>query len=235
MRAEAAHQWRNFTGGGSTWQDHCLELQEYQPVHSHRKRVLMDNPTCLKVWIPPVILPAKSCKCRGFHDSVDAALMPAQRKFDRCASAAALYDQRMKDFDAWCCWPCYNGDLQGQLKWGTVHENSHMKSSGVIRQSQINGKPMPVKINESSRFSLNYLSLSSGLLSLVKQHTSPHELATNFDVSLKCEPGVTVSWRLPEKSLKSVALKRSQHGEQAYECIWMHMTHDSDEPPIVSR
>mmetsp|Transcript_88648 Transcript_88648/g.141119 ORF Transcript_88648/g.141119 Transcript_88648/m.141119 type:complete len:162 (-) Transcript_88648:72-557(-) len=25
----------------------------------------------------------------------------AQRKFDRCASAAALYDQRMKDFDAW--------------------------------------------------------------------------------------------------------------------------------------
>jgi hypothetical protein len=29
-------------------------------------------------------------------------LLPAQRKFDRCASAAALYDQRMKDFDAWC-------------------------------------------------------------------------------------------------------------------------------------
>lgn len=25
----------------------------------------------------------------------------AQRKFDRCASEAALYDQRMKDFDAW--------------------------------------------------------------------------------------------------------------------------------------
>lgn len=59
MRAEAAHQWRNFTGGGSAWQDHCLECQDYQPVHSYRKRVLMDNPTCLKIWIPPVILPAK--------------------------------------------------------------------------------------------------------------------------------------------------------------------------------
>ena len=82
----------------------------------------------------------------------DAALMPAQRKFDRCASAAALYDQRMKDFDAWCGWPCYDGDLQGKEMRGTAHENSHMKSSGVIRQSQINGKPMPVKIYKSSFF-----------------------------------------------------------------------------------
>lgn len=113
----------------------------------------------------------------------DAALMPAQRKFDRCASAAALYDQRMKDFDAWCGWPCYNGDLQGKEMRGTVHENSHMKSSGVIRQFQINCKPMPVKIYKSSFFS--ELPGPSGILSLVKQHTSPHELTTNFDVSLK--------------------------------------------------
>ena len=92
-------------------------LSTYQILHHdiHRKRVLIDKSTCLKVSMLPATLPAKSCKCGGFHDSVDTALMPAQRKFDRCASAAALYDQRMKDFDAWCGWPCYNGDLQGKL------------------------------------------------------------------------------------------------------------------------
>ena len=76
----------------------------------------MDNPTCLKNL-------DTSCNTSGKNPAnvvafmisfSDAALMPAQRKFDRCASAAALYDQRMKDFDAWCGWPCYNGDLQGK-------------------------------------------------------------------------------------------------------------------------